>query len=37
MIIHFIVLLSKNIEIMNSEKEKHKNMLFTAVENDKNH
>ena len=33
--IHFIVLQSKNISIMTSEKEKRKNTLFTADENDK--
>ena len=37
MIIHFIVLQSKNILIMTSEKEKRKNTLITADENDKNH
>ena len=35
--IHFIVLQSKNILIMTSEKEKLKNTLSTADENDKNH
>ena len=35
--IHSIVLQSKNIKIMTSEKEKRKNTLFTADENDKNH
>ena len=35
--IHFIVLQSKNISIMTSEKEKRKNMLCTADKNDKNH
>ena len=35
--IHFMVLQSKNIQIMTSEKEKRKHTLFTADENDKNH
>ena len=35
--IHFIVLQSKNIKIMTSEKGKRKNMLYSADENDKNH
>ena len=34
--IHFIVLQSKNIQMMTSEKKKRKAILFSADENDKN-
>ena len=35
--IHFIISQSKNLQIMTSEKEKSKNTLLTADENEKNH